>query len=157
MAEIKLNEEQSIVKINISGVIDGDQQFPPISSEVTSVSLDFNGLKYINSSGLRNWIAWKNINLSDHRVKLYVYNCPECFVEQLNVLKDILPAHSKVMSFKIPYYVEEVDKIVNVALSRDEDYVSEDVKYQESIDVDGHNAEIDVDVKEYFSFLRFFG
>lgn len=154
MAEIALKENGNNVDLIFEGGISGGQTFPENLSHYQGITLDLSKVAYINSSGIKAWIEWKNKHLSDLKTEVTVENCPECFVEQMNILINILPRHVVIKSFKVPYYIEDDDEIVEVTYNREEHFSGAEVKWESTMNIDGKEAEIDIEPKSYFKFLK---
>ena len=156
MATIHSKSTARSLTLSIDGNIHGEQSFPVLSDEIQSVTLDFCKLGYINSSGIRSWLAWKKDVLDKMKINVIVTNCPRIFIDQLSMIANLLPSSTQIKSFKVPYFIEESGDIHEILYEKDVDFVGPDVKYKEFIEIDGKKAEIDVDINTYFSFLRHF-
>jgi ABC-type transporter Mla MlaB component len=154
MAKIEVNKANNVLQLTISEEVTGGENFPSIDSDVNTIEINLDQLQSINSSGIKAWINWKEENLENHQNQVIVHNCPECFVEQLNILSGMIPAHSQIKSFKVPYYDEDDDEIVQITLVAGEHYKGSEVMVKDFIEQDGKKLEIDVDTEDYFNFLK---
>jgi hypothetical protein len=155
MASFNKKVSKKNTLIIISGDITGDQDYPDVSTK--TITIDLKEIGYINSSGIRGWINWKKQSLEDIEFDITVANCPREFIDQINLLSDMLPKNTKIQSFFVPYYNEENDEIHNILFESTVDFNGDQVRCKEQIEFDGKLFELDIDIDEYFSFLRRFG
>jgi DNA-directed RNA polymerase subunit RPC12/RpoP len=143
--EANVNGETTVLMLK--GPIDEDFKFDG-AIETPAVNFDFQGIDLINSCGIREWI--KFIEGVNGQIK-YV-NVPQIVVEQINMVKGLLPESAVMETFATPYYCDECDKEVARMTHIDE------VK---SSEIHGHKCpecqgemELDVIEKQYFLFVK---
>ena len=66
----------------------------------------------------------------------------------------MLPNHSQIISFKVPYYIEETDEMHEVLFSKGIDLKGDQVDCKEFIEIDWNEAEVDIYIEDYFLFLK---
>jgi len=127
-----------------------ETQFP---NEGTLI-IELDQLIKINSCGIRNWIKWLEIKKPD-QLKLIFRNCPKIFIEQLNVIKGIIPKGSIIESFYVPYYCEKDDSTKKVLYKLNNDFDKKGIKQLKTILCEFCQKPMELDALEhkYFAFL----
>ncbi len=151
LIKITLNGNKNI--IDVIGTVD-ENFFQSVSAIPTKGELEFSlqGLKSINSTGIREWIRLMQ-NLGQATVSFI--NCPKIFIDQVNMVSGFIPSHAKVSSFYVPYYNEDLDKEVLVLYKLGENYTYNSVQIQEiHKNPEGVEFEIDVVKTKYFKFIQ---
>lgn len=163
MSEFKSSqrvEGQNLV-LSFEGTIDEDVAFPAIDLKgAQQVVLDLQGVRTINSVGIREWLNW--ITPLSEKTDLVLKNCPKALVFQFNMVEGFLPARAKVVSFYVPYYCEKCDKEENVLFTTGQDVVSDDgrvvvnKKVQSGCNCADGDCGLEMDVTEakYFQFVK---
>lgn len=96
------------LNLALEGSIDEDAEFPVVDTNtVKSVIIDLNGIRAINSVGIREWLAW--IRPLSQGVAITLERCPKAMVLQFNMVDGFLPPKAKVSSFYVPYFCEKCD------------------------------------------------
>jgi anti-anti-sigma regulatory factor len=151
----KINKEKILdgLKVKMSGVIDEDAKLSEFSiSGESKIEIDLNGVKSINSCGIREWLKWIG-TAGSAQIKLF--QCPKVIIDQINMVQGFLPINGKVLSFYVPYYSEESSEEKNILLSFGKDYTDTEIKPPSSVlDEKGNVMEIDVVESKYFKFLK---
>lgn len=166
MSEFKSSQqkEEQVLKIALFGTIDEDVVFPNVSLEgVKTVALDLEGVRTINSVGIREWLNW--ITPISEKVELVLSRCPKALVFQFNMVEGFLPSRAKVLSFYVPYFCEKCDREDNVLFSVGQDIqivggvvqVTKDVKATSACKGPDCELEMDVTESKYFQFLKKLG
>src|SRR4051812_44101640 len=110
--DIKIEKSGTNYKVQLGGTIDEDADFNPHTlAGATAVDLQLNGIKSINSCGIREWIKWIS---TAPAAKFNYHECPKIIVDQINMVQGFLPPSGKVMSFYVPYFNEESGSEKNV-------------------------------------------
>ncbi len=124
----------------------------------TVLHLRLQKLTLINSTGLRTFIRWVK---ATNPKQMILSECQPPFVDQLNLIFDIIPPGSIVESFYVPYVNEETDESRIVLFRRLSEYRrdGENVKLTKPVvlDTSGKPMEIDIFEDKYFRFLKKFG
>lgn len=115
----KTELKHGIYHVALAGTIDEFANFGTIpSGEISQIYVDFENVKYINSTGIKNWILWiKEIQTKKKDSEIFFSNCPGPIVDQMNVVKNFLPAGTVVKSFFVPFFCE-ICNLSNVYLYR---------------------------------------
>jgi len=110
MTEFKYSSKQSgdTLYLGFEGSIDEDAEFPLIElATVKKVFIDLNGIRGINSTGIREWLDW--IRPISQSVEITLERCPKSIVLQFNMVAGFLPPKARVTSFYLPYYCDKCD------------------------------------------------
>lgn len=150
---LKISQENNLSIVELTGSIDENfNLYTNVIPKEGAVEFSLEGLKSINSMGIREWIkALQGLS----KAKISFSHCPKIFIDQVNMVSGFIPAGSKVISFYVPYYNEasEVETLVLYKLG--EDYTNTSVKIQEEYkDNKGQVFELDVVKAKYFKFIQ---
>ena len=153
--EIRQESKDGKVHFGFNGYIDEEAQFPSVEGVSGSVVIDLEGVKAINSVGIRSWLQWFQ---SFSGTEFTFLNCPKSVVMQMYMVEGFLPENSFVQSFKVPYYCEscdeEVDALFHFGKEVKLDGGSVKIDFDSSsICSDGSSAELDANESKYFRFL----
>lgn len=163
MTEFKHTAKQNgdSLHLTFEGAIDEDTEFPALSLEaVKTVVIDLNGVRSINSVGIREWLAW--IRPVAQTAEITLERCPKSMVLQFNMVDGFLPAGTKVTSFYVPYFCEKCDYEGSHLLTVGKDIVNDPAGVRVEFDAkaaakcsDGAcGIEMDVSEAKYFQFLK---
>lgn len=150
--ECKIEKNGTSYAVILSGVIDEDADFAPHSLAAASdVIVNCDGIKSINSCGIRDWINW----ISAAKGSVVYDNCPKIIVDQVNMVQGFLPPGGKVSSFYVPYYSEDSDEEKVVLFREGKEFTAQGELQAPSV-TDSKGAEMEMDVIEakYFKFLK---
>ncbi len=155
MSKLKFNmkADGDIRIIAMTGIIDEDFDYSSLLENPGKVyKIDFNELKMINSTGIREWIRF--IEKLGPAVNFQYFNCPNIIIQQMNMVSGFLTKNAKVLSFFAPYFCEELDEEEHVLLQASEvkDFKAPVRKKL----VDGQEVEMEFDAieEQYFKFLK---
>jgi hypothetical protein len=151
--DIKMTQEGDLIKVTITGIIDEDVDFSkfPIT-DFNKILMNLEGIKSINSCGIREWIKWIG---TDKKGSIVYDKCPKIIVDQINMVEGFLPANGKVLSFYVPFYSEESGFEKNILFTQGQEFADGKVKIPEGVkDPEGHEMEMDVIESKYFKFLK---
>jgi hypothetical protein len=134
------------------GKIYENSHFPSLGSIQSDVVIDLEGCKYINSSGVKEWIKWIR---AYEGLSFKFQNMPATMVLQANTVADFLPKTYLIESFYVPYFCEDDESRVDIKFVYGKEY-------KKSVDVDdllqlkrnGQQLEMDVSPKVFFKFLQ---
>lgn len=140
----KINENADL------GLIKVDPKLP--------LEIDLVGVTAVNSLGLRSLRHFFN---SLQNPVIHLSFCPRVVVDQLVIVRDLLPDKARVISFYVPFFLEETEEVKNVLFTRGKEYSVKNgqvtLKIPQVFSAAGKEMEIDVVQSRYFSFLEKFG
>jgi hypothetical protein len=155
MPNLKINTriDQDNLYVGFTGSIDENFDYKNlIHPNIKNYHIDFNELKMINSTGIREWIRF--IEKLGTNIQLHYYNCPHVVIQQMNMVTGFLTKNAKVHSFYAPYYCEEADEEKQVLLDTKQivNFKAPEVK----MTVDGQEVEMEFDgiEEQFFKFLK---
>ncbi len=150
--EINIEKTDRNFKVKVTGVLDEDVDFNLYSLVgASSIELNLENVKSINSCGIREWIKWIRSAIG---AQVSYLLCPKIIVDQINMVQGFLPAGAKVLSFYVPYYSEESGEEKNVLFTLGKEYSESSVVPPAGIkDSAGQEMEIDVVESKYFKFI----
>ncbi len=91
-------------KLVLSDALDENANFSELEKlKIKNLTVDLDGVRKINSMGLKKWIALTRSQQGTHFV---LRRCPAPIVNQMNILEGFLPQGAIVDSFYIPYKCE---------------------------------------------------
>lgn len=160
---IKHNLNSGLLELILEGSLNEGASFGNIDlSSVQEMFIDFNGLGFINSTGIGKWVKWMQVLEVDHPgITLNFCNCPKIIIDQVNAVRGFLPKTAKIESFWLPYYCEESDRREFILLSRGKDYMEETSEGKDWVNMPDCNCsetqtpcEPDIMPAKYFSFLK---
>jgi hypothetical protein len=164
MTEFKFNQkfEGSTLRLAFEGSIDEDAKFPLVdSAKVQKVFIDMNGVRAINSVGIREWLTW--IRTFGSKAEVVFERCPKSIVFQLNMVDGFLPPKATVASFFVPYFCDKCGYEGSHLLTVGKDAIAGPKGVTINFDatkaarcVQEAPCEIEMDVTEakYFQFLK---
>ncbi len=147
--------------ILLGGIIDGDANFSKITPKKSSqLIIDLKDVELLNSLGLRNWVQWVK-TLDQYPSGIYLRNCPNVVVHQMNVLNGFMPLQAIVESIVIPFLCESCNTESNYLAVRGRDYKEAMdgepahilMAFSKKCENCGENAEADIIPSKYFQFL----
>ncbi len=147
--EVKVNGKE----LSISGRI--DENFAEHTSAIPlfgDVNIYLKELISINSTGLREWIL---LMRKMSAAKICLFDCPKLFIDQVNMVKGVLPSNAKIMSFYVPYFNEKngTEKIVLFVVG--EHFQNNQLMpFKKITDEKGDEMEVDVIEAKYFKFIK---
>lgn len=149
----KIEEEGSLKKIILTGIIDEDVNFAHIEIVNTpEIRFELAGIKSINSCGIREWIKWLNTNKA---AKIHFENCPKIIIDQINMVDGFLPKNATVESFFVPYYNDDNGTEKNILFRLGSEFSPGVVNAPKNVkDENGDPMEMDVIESKYFKFLK---
>jgi len=126
---VKTTSVDGTVTLELSGVLDEQTTFDRVViPEATTVVFNLEGLRGINSLGIRIWMAFMaRLNGSQSQFKFV--RCSDVFIEQLVMMTNFLPERTTIESLYVPYVCQQcrVERIVLTQLSGGELSTQEDV------------------------------
>lgn len=153
--EIKKSQSDGKTVFSFFGQIDEEAKFPVVSDVSGEVVIDLDGVKAINSVGIRTWLQWFKSFGDCHYTFL---KCPKSVVMQMNMVEGFLPDNSYVQSFYVPYYCESCDEEIAQLFNVGQEITVGNGGFNITFDStkicsDGTAAELDANETKYFKFL----
>lgn len=125
--------------------------------QASSVEIDLIDLTLINSMGIR---IFRDFTRSIRSPELLFSYCPRIFIDQVNMVLDFIPRHSRIMSFYVPYCNEISGEEKAVLFTRNEHFIYQDgapvLNPPLVLDSKGGEMEMDIVGERYFNFLKKF-
>lgn len=151
--DVKLNKASDKLNVQMNGTIDEDVDFSQFNlGGSPQVEMELEGVKSINSCGIREWIKWMG---TASGAQIVFKNCPKVIVDQINMVDGFLPANGRVSSFFVPYYNDDSGTEKNVLFTFGKEFSDSGVTPPQGIkDEDGNEMEMDVIESKYFKFLK---
>lgn len=92
-----------IVKFTVDGPINEMSSLFNLKFDVPSeINLDMSKASYINSVGVKRWIAW--MAEAPEGSRFHLHRCPFVIINQSVIVDGFLPANGYLMSFFVPYH-----------------------------------------------------
>ena len=137
----------------ISGQL--DKAFHSLAETISAteeIKFNLKNLISINSGGIREWVLLMiKLGLS----RIYLYECPKVFIDQVNMVKNFVPPNAKIMSFYVPYYNEKNGTEKSVLFTFNKDYTEDKIlPLKKVLDEKGDVMEIDIVESKYFKFIQ---
>lgn len=121
------------------------------------VEIDLGEVTTMNSVGVRSFGQWSN-RLNNPIIELS--HCPKVFINQLNLVRNLIPSRSRVISFYVPYFSESANEEKNVLFTSGLEYEKTAVGLQIRAPIvktsGGSEMDLDVIPARYFQFLERF-
>lgn len=142
--------------VRLIGPITELADFGPVKfATLKPVEIDLEEITAMNSIGIREFAAWTS---SLQNAVIEFSHCPKFFVDQVNMIRGLIPARSKIVSFYVPYFNPQTEEEKRILYRRGLEYdgVGAEAKLN-SPDVtgsDGKPMELDVIPEKYFQFLK---
>ena len=151
--DVKLNKASDKLSVQMNGTIDEDVDFTQFNlGGAPQVEMQLEGVKSINSCGIREWIKWMGTASGS---QVIFKNCPKVIVDQINMVDGFLPANGKVESFYVPYYNDDSGSEKNVLFQSGKEFSDGSVNPPAAVkDEDGNDMEMDVIESKYFKFIK---
>ncbi|HEX5033010.1 MAG TPA: hypothetical protein VFW62_00900 [bacterium] len=149
---IERRDESNTSFLTVQGVIDEDADFKAAFSGLKpKVSIDLEGVSFINSCGVREWVRAVQEFLK--QAELQLLRCAPRIVEQANYVANFT-GPGKIVSFLAPYYCPKCQK-ERTALLQSADFKSGAPSQAPSQKCPTCGSKMDFDdlEEEYFSFL----
>jgi len=149
---------QDRLHIKLAGDINEDVTLPDLELQgIKKIEFDFKDVDLINSCGIREWLNWLKKVTTQPEIEFN--NCPPIIIDQVNMISGFIPDGGKILSFYVPYYSEDQDKVHLQLFQKGKDFQDKNFEAPESLkipELGDTEAEIDVIPKKYFKFLENF-
>ena len=89
--------------------------------ELKTLVFDLKDVRFINSCGIRDWIAW--IKKVPNEVQIVFKNSPSLLVVQMTILIGFVPQTAIVESFDVPYICESCNSTTQVLVEHKKHYI----------------------------------
>lgn len=148
-----LSDKPDAVEVRIEGSIDEDAGFERlVLPPGKPVTIFLTNVGTINSTGIRQWLNWTKPYQAE---QWFLNECPAHFINQLNMIDQFVPPKSKVVSFFVPFYSDELNEESIVLVDRS---MCADGKLNVPFPKDskGNEMEVDVALDRYLKFTTKF-
>ena len=141
--DVKLNKAPDKLSVLMNGTIDEDVDFTQFNlGGAPQVEMQLEGVKSINSCGIREWIKWMS---TAPAANITFNQCPKVIVDQINMVDGFLPGNAKVQSFFVPYYNDDSGSEKNVLFRLGTEFTETSVAPPpQVVDEEGNAMEMDV-------------
>ena len=149
---IERKDESNASVIAVKGVIDEDAEFKTAFADLKpKVSIDLEGVSFINSCGVREWV--RAVQDFPKQAEVQFVKCAPRIVEQANYVANFT-GRGKIVSFFAPYYCPKCQKERSTLL-KSADFKSGPPSKAPSQKCPACGSAMDFDdiEEEYFSFL----
>lgn len=149
---IERRDEPNANFLAVKGTIDEDADFKSAFSGLKAkVSIDLEGVSFINSCGVREWV--KAVQLFPKQAEIQFLRCAPRIVEQANYVANFT-GNGKIVSFFAPYFCPKCQK-ERTALLQSADFKSGAPSQAPTQKCATCGTKMDFDdlEEEYFSFL----
>lgn len=150
MNKFEFTSEGKVSRLRINGYIDEKAEFPKVQT-CDKLIIDLDGLTRLNSFGIRVWLTW--IQTLTHVPLIELENCGTVFLQQVTMIKDIIPRNGTVKSFYVPFYDVDSDASRVVKMVRGIDFDDNEYRIPQVLNAKGKPMELDV-AATYFGFLK---
>ena len=151
--DVKMEKQGEKLLVHMAGTIDEDVDLNQINlAGHSQIEIDLEGLRSINSCGIREWIKWLS---AVPQTQLSFSHCPKVIVDQINMVDGFLPTNGKVNSFYVPYYNDDSGSEKNVLFRYGNEFSEGNLNPPAAVkDEDGNDMEMDVIEAKYFKFIK---
>lgn len=122
--------------------------------KAASIEVDLIDVTHINSVGIRQFRDWA---MTLNTPVIWFSYCPRVFIDQVNMIDNFIPKHSRFMSFYVPYFSENTGEEKKVLFVHGEHFENKggEVRMMWPVVTDsaGQGMELDVLPEKYFQFL----
>ncbi len=161
--KINITSDEKKMTIEMSGEITSESPFPKVMREHDEQKLEiqFKGIDYINSGGVRAWISWtKAMRQAFNGSEMSFDLIPAIMVKQAAQIRGFLPLDSKIKSFIVSYYCDHChanldlvfEKGINLDMSLSQSELIKTISMAKC-DKCGSPAEIDAVPQDYICIL----
>lgn len=128
---------------------------PLVFAKKKTLEIDLAEVTSMNSVGIREFAAWST-NLENPVIEFS--HCPKFFVDQVNMIKGLVPVRSTFLSFYVPFFSPQTEEEKRVLFTKGLEWegAGQDLKIKvpEIRDSKENIMEIDVIPERYFDFLK---
>lgn len=148
-----LQPNQTSVIVHMRGNLDEDANLQSLQLQPFSkIQLDLHAIDCVTSRGIRAWLLW--LKGLDSTKEYTVRRCSRVFVNQANLVKDMLPKWMKVQSVNVSYYCDNCEHSTEADLQLVNSKPPQDLSETISCDKCGEMADLDIQPDRYFQFLN---
>ena len=120
------------------------------------LEIELSQLTSINSIGIREMRNWSN-SLNNQEIKITF--APKCFIDQVNMVPDLIPRSAEISSFYVPYYSEDSGEENRSLFTLGAEFIPDEgsgfkLNLPTVSDSSGNPMEPDVVMESYFAFLN---
>ncbi len=142
--------------VRLIGPITELADFAPVKfPALKPVEIDLSEITAMNSVGIREFAAWTS-GLQNAIIEFS--HCPKFFVDQVNMIRGLIPARSKILSFYVPYFNPETEEEKRVLFGLGLEFEGSGATVKINLPTvtgsEGKPMELDVIPEKYFKFLH---
>lgn len=150
-----LTDRPEVTVATLTGPVNDEANFTTVQiPSHNRLEIDLKGLTTINSIGLRLFKQWSH---SLKNSKIEIIHCPTFFVQQLNMIHDLVPESVSLTSFYVPFYSpdlgEETMVLFTYGIEVQEQPNGISIQAPEIKDSEGEPMLMDIVVARFFHFL----
>jgi hypothetical protein len=139
------------LEVRLDGSIDEDSGFERIViPKGKPVFFYLTNVGTINSTGIREWLNWTK---SYQDEGWHLNECPTHFINQLNMIDQFVPPKSKVVSFFVPFFSDELNEEKIVLVDR-ASCTNGTLNVETPKDSQGNEMDIDVIPEHFLKFTK---
>lgn len=108
-------EDSSSLELKLNGYFDEFASLPENIdfSKYKSFYIDFSGVDFINSGGIKLWVNFAETLDTHTELKTYFRKCKRIVVDQINLIEGFLPANAEVLSVYVPIFCDKCERSFN--------------------------------------------
>lgn len=160
MSQLKINASKNLnsLSIKLVGQLDENATLSKIevvgSPAIQNIRIDWDGVKVINSDGIKEWIKWVQTVPKD--IQIAFEKCPRIVINQVNLVNGFLPKGATIHSFYVPYFCLTCDYITPVLCSAESSFSNHQFNPPRDIRCNKCSQETELDIipAKYFRFLK---
>jgi hypothetical protein len=151
---------ENVYTVSLIGWLGDNHDLPKILPEKKDATLliDCEGLKGINSIGIRAWLLWMKELKGNGFSEIMLRNVHSFFLAHLRTISNLIPENGQIESFYLYYYNEEFDVEKEFKFSVGVNFDSEKLHLPSSIESTHENRtlvfELDDQAKNSLSFYK---
>jgi len=124
--KVDLQKDGSQWHMTLSGSLNENSELQPIDGSPQKLTIDFKGVGFINSLGIRRWLLWIT-ELNDLEIELQ--NVTRPVLEQINLVEGFITSKTRVLSIVAPIFCDECDHEETLDLNQGVHYNLQNQKY----------------------------
>jgi hypothetical protein len=121
-----VSETIATTQINLSGFINEQADFGmPKFTKHPNLIINFSSVTLINSTGVMKWVTWiTQVVTGNPKLKIMFANVPKVIMDQVNLVKNFMPAGVRMKSFYLPFFCEGCNLQSGVTLENGKDFAT---------------------------------
>lgn len=129
-------------------------------SDTQELNIDFAGIRYFNSVGIKLWVNFTEVLNSNPKLKIFFHNCNHMVVDQTNKTLGFINDNTTIASVKLPIFCTKCEKTIEIFHDMSQGVPDESELFQNmnGDECGGNNCkknwEADYIPKDFFKFLN---